>query len=372
MRQLLAVLLVPALFAKCIAADGPAPASAPDAVAGLRKEIADKGWIVFAAYPEEMEGGEVSKRNKTDLYISRPDGTHVRNITRTGEYSEFGGRFSPDGKKLLFRRSGSSAEDLDHGHWGRKGDLVIAESDGSNPVVWATDHEQFPWACWSPDGRQISCLYRDGGTIRIFDVGTKKLSKEMTRHDVFQQLFWSPDGKQFVGTGRHSTMPDWGIVTIDIASEKVTPISRGICCTPDWFHRDATRLLYSNRITGPADRGNRLDKRGTTVLMQATADGAKRTLVYGRKLKHAYYGCTSPDEKYVIFGDCDSDEEITEELHLVRLADTPIVVPQPDAPELKERFPNAKDGPVLDLKLPGGQPISGFEPHWTGADLGGK
>ena len=36
----------------------------------------------------------------------------------------------------------------------------------------------------------------------------------------------------------------------------------------------------------------------------------------------------------------------------------------------EELHPDAKDGPVLDLKLPNGQVLCGFEPHWTYADIG--
>ena len=118
--------------------------------------------------------------------------------------------------------------------------------------------------------------------------------------------------------------------------------------------------------------GPNVNNYGFTVLMQATADGKSRTLVYGALGKHVYFGCTSPDGKYAVFADDPADGLIVGEMRLVRMADTPIVAPKPPFPELKERYPDAKEGPVLDLKLPNGTPLRGFEPHWTYAELGGK
>ena len=50
---------------------------------------------------------------------------------------------------------------------------------------------------------------------------------------------------------------------------------------------------------------------------------------------------------------------------IVRLADTPIIVPD-DYVQLRALYPNAKSGPILRLA------VAGFEPHWTYADIGVK
>ena len=130
-------------------------------------------------------------------------------------------------------------------------------------------------------------------------------------------------------------------------------------CTPDWFQGDPNRVIYSNRT--PA-LGN---KYGWTMLMQATADGKSRTLIYGERDRHIYYGGTSPDDLYVIFSFPPTDGGVDSEMAVVRLADTPIIVPS-DYHALKALYPGAKHGPVLRL----GE--SGFVPHWTYADVGGQ
>lgn len=349
-------------------------ASAADesAVEALKKEVAPSGWIVFAAHPAEVNEGkiipEVGERGQTDLYLSRPDGSQLRNITNTEEFSEYGGRFSPDGKRILYYRLPKDGK-ISHDLWGSFGELVIANADGSNPVVQGRAGE-YPWASWSPDGKQIACLYKKEGLIRIHDLETKKVVKEMPCQGIFQQLFWSPDGERLCGTANIAGR-NWNIVSIVLESQKLTLLSRSLNCTPDWFQNDPNRVIYSNRTPGLTSRlGESTDKYGFTILMQATADGKSRKLVYGRLLKHVYFGCTSPDGKYVVFCDDPHDGLVVGEMHLIRISDTPMVAPDPPFPELKEMYPDAREGPVLDLKLPNGTPLRGFEPHWTSAEIG--
>jgi len=339
--------LTPLLALGCVSPSQAAnPETAPD-VRELAKEVANKGWILFTA--KTLQGDY-------DLFLSRPDGSARRNITQTPDWSEYGGRFSPDSKRILYRRQ-KAGENINHDRWGAMGALVVANADGSNPVVQGSDGE-WPWASWSPDGKQFACLYKREGKITIIDAESKKLIKEMPRQGIFQQLYWSPDGKRLVGTANFSGQ-DWNILSIDLESGKSTLLSRALNCTPDWFQGDPNRVIYSNRT--PA-LGN---KYGWTMLMQATADGKSRTLVYGERDRHIYYGCTSPDDKYVIFSVPPTDGGVDAEMVIIRLADTPMIVPS-DYTALKALYPGSKHGPALHL----GE--VGFEPHWTYADAGGK
>ncbi|MGA2498916.1 MAG: hypothetical protein ABSH20_14330 [Tepidisphaeraceae bacterium] len=158
------------------------------AVDKLREEVATKGWILFSA---KTTNGDY------DLFLSRPDGSAKRSVTQTPEWSEYGGRFSPDSKRILYRRLKKGAE-INHDLWGARGELVVADADGSNPVVFG-DMGEYPWASWSPDGTQFACLYRREG-IQIIDIASKKVVKQLPRRGIFQQLYWSPDGKRLVGT----------------------------------------------------------------------------------------------------------------------------------------------------------------------------
>jgi Tol biopolymer transport system component len=338
----------------CCAA--PAFAENPVADAGaavLAGEVASRGWIGFSTKTGQGD---------YDLFVSRPDGSFRRNLTQTPEANEFGGRFSPNGKRMLYRRqargsTNTAGADINHDLWGTQGALVIANADGSDPQRQG-DEGAYPWASWSPDGKQIACLYKREGQIRIFDLATRKLVRELPRQGIFQQLFWSPDGKHLCGTANLNGQ-DWNIVSIDLATGQETLLTRSLNCTADWFQGDPNRVIYSSRVPGLAS------EYGWTMLMQATADGKSRTLVCGERGRHLYYGCTSPDDKYVIFSRPEADGGTDANMAILRLADAPIIVPD-DYKELRSLYPNAKSGPILRL------PQAGFEPHWTYAEIGAK
>jgi len=348
----------------------------PDPTAHLLgKEIAEKGWLLFAGHPREIDKGELIRdrkaRGPTDLYLCRPDGSQLRPITRTADYSEYGGKFSRDKKKMLYRRLAAGKE-INHDLWGMFGELVIADADGSHPNVQGKEGE-YPWATWSPDDKQIACLHKKDGKIRIYDLATRKAVKEMPDHGIYQQLFWSPDGKRLVGTANLAGR-QWNIVSVDLQSGEATQVSRaasgGGNCTPDWFQRDSGRVIYSTRTGNILPSvGGRANQYGFTFLFQGTADGKSRKMVFARIWKHIYFGCTSPDDKYLVCADDPADTMVVGELRVVRLSDTPIIIGLEDLDEL---YPGAKQGPVFDLKLPNGTPLRGFEPEWTYAEVVAK
>ena len=322
------------------------PLAQDAAATALAKEVAGKGWILFAAKTDQGD---------YDLWLSRPNGSQLKNLTRTPEVSEFGGRFSPDGRQMFYRRQ-KKGEDLNHDLWGAIGVPMLADADGAHPKVLGGDGD-LPWASWSPDGHQVACLYRREGKIRILDLQTKAVVKELPRQGIFQQLFWSPDGKRLCGTANVDGH-DWNILSIELESGKTTLLTRQLNCTANWFQADPNRVIYSHRTPGLGS------DYGWTMLMQATADGKSRTLIYGERGRHIYYGCMSPDDRYVLFARPESDGGTDANMALMRLADGPVVVPD-DYQQLKALYPEAKSGPVLQLTL------AGFEPHWTYAEIGG-
>lgn len=317
----------------------------PDAEV-LAREVAPKGWILFAARTQEGD---------YDLFVSRPDGSAKRNLTRTPQWSEYGGRFSPDGKRVLYRRQAKgpvvrSGEGINHDIWGAMGTLMLANADGSEVQPQGRDGE-WPWASWSPDGRQIACLYKREGRIRIVNLADKTMVRELPRQGIFQQMFWSPDGKRVCGTANLNGQ-DWNVVAVELETGRTTQISRGLNCTPDWFQGDPSRVIYSHRTPGLGS------DYGWTMLVQGAVDGRSRTLVYGEAGRHIYYGCTSPDGRYVIFSRPETDGGTDAPMAIVRVDDTPIIVPE-DYRQLRVLHPHARSGPVFHLPQPG------FEPHWT-------
>jgi WD40 repeat protein len=327
----------------------------------LYDELADKGWIVFSAK---------SERGDCDLFVSRPNGSGLRNITRTPECNELAARFLPDGKRIIYRRVSTLKPNVDYREL-IYGVLVIANADGSNPRTLGGEGD-YPWATLSPDSKQLACLYKKEGKIRVFDVETLKMVKEMLRQGIFWQLGWSPDGKEFCGTANLEGR-EWNVVTYDIASGKLTLLSRILNCTPDWFP-DSRGCIYSHRNPGLAsDDGGATAKRtgqdpgaSWTMIMQADREGKDRKLVVAEQYKHLYFATLSPDDKYVIYTRLEKDGTLAGSLAIVRLADTPFIDGSWLAVE-KQYAKTAKRGPILHLDLP-----RAFHPNWTYAKLGGR
>ena len=311
----------------------------------LANEVRSKGWVVCSAKTDKGDW---------DLFLMRPDGSQLRNITNTPAHSEAAPRFSPDGKQMLYRRL-PKEQTISHDRWGFQGQVMIANSVGSSPKEFGKTG-QFTWAAWSHDGRQVSCLSLRG--VEVVDVKTKKVVRKFPRQGIFQQLFWSPDGKWFCGTANVGG-ERWTIVRMNADSGKLNVVSKYQNCTPDWFP-DSTRVIFSNR---PAGQGGY----GWTQLWMADATGKSRNLVYGEDDRHIYGGALSPDGKYVLFTRCPQDGGGSERGGapggLMRLSDAPIIAGASKA--LRRLHPDTNDGPVLPL------PVC-WEPHWTYSEIGGR
>jgi len=330
----------------------------------LRKEVSDKGWIIFSANPKEIEtaqpAGGSGAGQELELYRMRPDGTKIRRITKTTGVKNIYPRISPDGKKILFQQIPSSKKNT-HDLKGEMGEFCICNLDGTGFTVYGKKDE-FPWASFSPDMKQLGCLFRKEGKIKIFDYKTKKVVKEMAAGGIARQLRWSLDGKYFCGTGNHKGLPWWEIIGINIATGETLLFTReGGSCTPDWFRSDLIMIVYSNRNPKIGEKGTGDKEYGTTTLMRADASGKKKKLIFADITTHVYGGCLSPDDKYVIFwgsggeGGTQIAGEYDRQLRIVRMEDTPVVLPGFD--ELQKLYPGAKEGPVLHPKREDGKTI---------------
>ena len=314
-------------------------AAEPDqGAARLAKEVRDSGWIIFAARTDKGDW---------DLFLMRPDGSALRNITNTPDSNEGLARFSPDGKRILYRRIARD-DRFDNNRHGIQGQLVLAHSDGSGPEACGKEGE-FPWASWSPDGRSIACLDRKG--ITLVDLADRKTTNTLQRKGFFQQTTWSPDGKWICGVA-NSYDTGWSVARMEIATGQANAVSRVNCCTPDWFP-DSQRLIFSHR------------PKEWTQLWMADGEGRERKLVYAEDGRHVYGGCISPDGLYVLFtGNKEENGDAQKAgapMALMRLGDAPVLGGQ--SAELRRQHPNAGTGPVLLLPR-------GWEPHWTAFDVG--
>jgi Tol biopolymer transport system component len=306
----------------------------------LAREVRSKGWIVYSAKTE---------RGDWDLFLMRPDGSARRNITQSSEWSEAAARFSPDGRRLLYYRMPQS-ETLDNNKYGLY-DLILSNADGTGPVSYGSS---YPWASWGPGSDQIACLTKEG--ILFVELSTKKVLKRLDRKGIVEQLFWSPDARWLTGTanglGEH-----WAIGRMSASTGELNRVSDGDCfnCTSDWFP-DSRRIVYS--------KGHPKTE-GWAQLWRSDGEGREKGMLYGEIGRHVYGGFISPDGKYVLFTRSEEDlgtvDNSKTTISLMRLRDAPIVGGKSEI--LRKQYPAAKDGPVLNLS-------SGWEPHWTTAEIG--
>jgi Tol biopolymer transport system component len=323
----------------------PTFADAPDQ---LRQELKDAGWIIYAHHADK----------NWDLHAIRPDGSDDRNLTNSKDTHEFDPQISADGAKLLYRKL-PRTEGIDQNNHGRQGQLFLASADAANAQQLGADGE-FPWASFSPDGKQIACLTQKG--IIIVDLATKKTLSTLPRKNFFQQMTWSPDGLSLVGVS-NGLGTAWAIGRMNIKTGEVNAVSKTDCCTPDWS-ADSKQIVYSHRPTQYKDA----DGKEWTQLWLANAEGTKKQLLFAKEKQHIYGGCLSPDSKYVLFngnihedGNAGTDGSL---LRLIRLADTPMIGgPIEKSPTLAKLYPNAKTGPILELKE------NAWEPIWTKHDI---
>ncbi len=189
------------------------------AVAKLRSEVSQLSWIVFTANSDGLN-------SDLDLFLMRPDGSHLRNITNTPTLDEYSARVSPDGRKLLYRRTTKASRPRSRGGlpqdvgtvairmWPAIGTLVVVNCDGSDPRTLGDDGA-YAWATWGPDGKQIACLERvepkdptadkhpargkqpaTSNRIIIRDANTLKIVKELPSGGIHSQAIWSPMARE--------------------------------------------------------------------------------------------------------------------------------------------------------------------------------
>jgi Tol biopolymer transport system component len=340
---LVALCVVIARSALLEAQDEVTPQPQGPGVTELAAELRDKGWIVYSARPEN---------SSWDLFLMRPDGSDRRNITNTPQFNEAGAKFSPDGKRILYYRMPKDVG-VDNNKYGSY-DLVVAEADGSSPVVLGS---AYPWASWGPDSSQMAYLTPKG--ILIVDQATRKILRTLARKGIVQQLSWSPDGQWFVGTA-NGLGPFWTIGCMNAATGEVGAISEvdRYNCTPDWLP-DSRHVIYARGIIPGIG--------GYAQLWVAEVGESKPRLLYAEEGRHIYGGATSPDGRYLLFTRSEKDlgavDNSRTRIAVMRSQDAPVIVG--GCVDLRQTHPDAKNGPVLDLSW-------GWEPHWTYAEIEGR
>ena len=119
-----------------------------------------------------------------DIRSIRSDGTDVLRLTRSAAWHDFNPNFSPDGRRLLWVRTGATQRNDDQTQ------LWIMRANGEGKRKLSNDINRGQSADWSPGGRLI--VYRSGGALKIIRTdGT--LEREIARRG--SNPVWSPNGR---------------------------------------------------------------------------------------------------------------------------------------------------------------------------------
>ncbi|MFY9611770.1 MAG: hypothetical protein WAU45_24540 [Blastocatellia bacterium] len=184
----------------------------------------DGEWLTFDA-----QGG-----NPEDLFIIRPDGTLLRQLT-DDSYKDRVPRWSPDGRRIAFFSDRS-------GKW----EIWTINSDGSGLQQITFAPGLAMGAIWSPDGTRL--VYRNGsGPPSIIDAGkswTEQSPQELPPLSGSSYLWafsWSPDGRKLalahMGPSGYS-----GTVVYSLASKQYDMLT-DFGAFPVWLS-DSRRLLF--------------------------------------------------------------------------------------------------------------------------------
>jgi serine/threonine protein kinase/Tol biopolymer transport system component len=188
---------------------------------GYGRVSPDGQWIVFYTTAE-------------DLFLVRTDGTGLRQITRDS-YRDRNPGWSPDGRQILFYSDRSGRYEA----W-------TLRPDGSDlRQVTRTRGEPVFFPLWSPDGRRLVCGL--GFTGPAFIALTEPIEKRIPQrlppvpgNLPFFANSWSPDGRRLAGYVRGNR----GLLAFSVGTaqyEKLADLGN----QPVWMH-DNRRLVYLN------------------------------------------------------------------------------------------------------------------------------
>jgi TolB protein len=170
----------------------------------------------------------------------------------------------------------------------RRYELVVADSDGENPIAIATHRESLMSPTWSPDRRNIAFVGFEKGRSAIFvvEVATGKLSKVVSEKGINGAPSWSPDGGKLAVTLSYETNPDIYILDLASGSKRRITDHYAIDTEPTWSP-DGSKLAFTS------DRG------GTPQIYVVSASGGepRRVSFQGRQNLRARF---APDGQSLV------------------------------------------------------------------------
>jgi Tol biopolymer transport system component len=191
----------------------------------------DGEWVVF--YSRDQPEG--------DLYVCRPDGTGLRQLT-SDDATDRVPRWSPDGEWVAFFSE-------------RGGKLQIWKIRGADGSGLQQMTESGSIAAWAPDSRRLatSSVFRSTERVAMVVDATRKAAEQQPERlpapddalRTFIPISWSPDGARLAGQLGFSDRGGAGVVLYSFASkayERLTDFGEW----PAWLG-DSRRILFVSR-----------------------------------------------------------------------------------------------------------------------------
>ncbi len=195
-------------------------------------------WLIVTSSGERVAeatspgfNGKIAFGRSGDILVINPDGSGIVNLTNSPEH-EAGPAWSADGQRIAFHSGG--------------GGLWVMDADGSNQTQ-LTDSGHEP--AWHPDGTKIAFLdVRDqGDATYVLDLMTNEVSYLVPgSRTAASAAAWSPDGTKIAYLGG----PELFVANSDGTDPlQLTFNGAGVDTHPSWSP-DGTKIAYSSHDPG--------------------------------------------------------------------------------------------------------------------------